>query len=169
MVQNSGVARMLSQGHSERVHYTRQKSQKFILQRLRISSPLERDNVRCSLPVYHCPLEMYVNGDYKIGVHLQAPGSTRATEHHSWWRQCGGEFKVTPLFAVEYRTNGTRHCCTRECWQEIPYALWSTHLPCATCLTVSGLYKVPIDLRSTSHSVCCTPCSTGRAYRPTRG
>ena len=34
---------------------------------------LEQENV-CSPAVHHCPLELYVNRNCQIGVHVQAPG-----------------------------------------------------------------------------------------------
>jgi len=33
---------------------------------------LGREHVWCSLPVYHCPLEIWVNRNCQIGVHTQA-------------------------------------------------------------------------------------------------
>jgi len=39
---------------------------------------LEHKNVWCLLAVYHCRLELYVNRNCQISVHVKAPGKARA-------------------------------------------------------------------------------------------
>ena len=91
-------------------------------------------NVWCSLAVYHCPLELYVNRNWQIGVHAQArgghmpqcpiAGNASGQIGQSWWY-----LKLLKSYRVE------KHNQTYTATQTVKVSVFIQRTLCSTSLS----------------------------------